>query len=60
MPPPVHRVFKGQKLPGHLGAERHTVKGIEVIMVDPEKNLIFVKGSVPGSRKGVVYLSKQP
>lgn len=54
------RVFKGQKLPGHLGAERHTVKGIEVIMVDPEKNLIFVKGSVPGSRKGVVYLSKQP
>ena len=54
------RVFKGQKLPGHFGTKRHTVRGIEVIMVDPEKNLIFVKGSVPGSSKSVVYLSKQP
>jgi len=54
------RVFKGKKIPGHFGAERHTIKGIEVILVDPEKNLIFVKGSVPGARKGFVYLTKQP
>ena len=53
------RVFKGKKMPGHYGAEKHTVKGIEVIMIDPEKNVIVVKGSVPGSRKGIVYLTKQ-
>jgi large subunit ribosomal protein L3 len=53
------RVFKGKRLPGHMGAKRHSVKGIEVIMVDTEKNLLFVKGSIPGSKKGFVYLTKQ-
>ena len=54
------RVFKGQKLPGQYGSVAHTVKGLEVILVDPEKNIIFVKGAVPGSRNGIVFVTKQP
>ena len=53
------RVYKGKKLPGHYGAENHTVKNLEVLMVDPEKNIIFVKGAVPGARNGIVYVTKQ-
>ena len=53
------RVFKGTKMPGHFGNTVHTTKGLEVIMVDPEKNVIFVKGAVPGSRNGIVYVTKQ-
>jgi len=53
------RVFKGQRMPGHYGAETITVKGLEVLVVDPEKNIIFVKGAVPGSRNGIVYITKQ-
>jgi len=54
------RVYKGQKLPGHYGAKNHTVKGLEVVLVDPERNVIFVKGAVPGSRNGIIYVTKQP
>ena len=43
------RVFKGKKMAGHMGAERVTVQGLEVIRVDEEKGLILVKGSVPGA-----------
>ena len=43
------RVFKGKKMAGHMGAERVTVQGLEVIRVDEEKCLILVKGSVPGA-----------
>ena len=53
------RVFKGKRLPGHYGATRQSTKGLEVLMVDAEKNLIFVKGAVPGSNKGLVLLTKQ-
>ena len=53
------RVYKGRKMPGHYGASNRTIRGLEVIMVDPDKNLIFVKGAVPGPRKGIVYISKQ-
>jgi len=53
------RVYKGKKMPGHYGASRLTVRGLEVVLVDPEKNLIFVRGAVPGPRKGVVYVMKQ-
>ena len=53
------RVFKGKKLPGHFGAKGHTVKGLEVLLVDPEKNVIFIKGAVPGARNGIVYITKQ-
>lgn len=53
------RVYKGKKMPGHYGASNMTIRGLEVIMVDPDKNLIFVKGAVPGPRKGIVYVTKQ-
>ena len=43
------RVFKGKKMAGHMGAERVTVQGLEVVRVDEEKCLILVKGSVPGA-----------
>jgi len=53
------RVYKGKKMPGHYGASNMTIRGLEVIMVDPDKNLIFVKGAVPGPRQGIVYVTKQ-
>ncbi len=43
------RVFKGKKMAGHMGAERVTVQGLEVVRIDKEKGLIMVKGSVPGA-----------
>ena len=53
------RIFKGKKLPGQFGAVTSTVKGLEVLMVDTEKNVILVKGAVPGSRNGLVMVTKQ-
>jgi large subunit ribosomal protein L3 len=50
------RVFKGRRLPGHLGAARVTVMGLEVIKNDPERNLLLVKGSVPGPRRGLLII----
>lgn len=50
------RVFKGRKLPGHLGVERVTVQNLEVIKVDPERNLLAVKGAVPGPKGGLVLV----
>lgn len=47
-------VFKGQKMAGHMGTDRVTVKNVEVIFVDPQKNLIGIKGAVPGPKKGLV------
>jgi len=43
------RVFKGKKMPGRMGGNKITVKNLEIIKVDAEKNLIFLKGAVPGS-----------
>jgi large subunit ribosomal protein L3 len=43
------RVFKGKKMAGHMGAERVTVQGLEVVRIDEQKGLILVKGSVPGA-----------
>ena len=48
------RVFKGKGMPGHMGGEKVTVQNLEVVRVDAEKNLILVKGAVPGPRKGLV------
>jgi len=47
------RVIKGKKMPGRMGGERITVKNLEVVKIDPEKNLVAVKGAVPG-RKGTL------
>ena len=51
------RVFKGKKMPGHLGAEKVTVQNLDVVKVDVENNLIAVKGAVPGARGGYVVIT---
>ncbi|MBE3587508.1 MAG: 50S ribosomal protein L3 [Thermoanaerobacteraceae bacterium] len=52
------RVFKGRKLPGHYGVERVTVQNLEVVKVDPERNLLAVKGAVPGPRGGLLLVKE--
>ena len=50
------RVFKGKKLPGHMGAETVTILNLEVIKVDLDKNIILVKGSVPGAKGSILKI----
>ena len=50
------RIFKGKKMPGHMGAEQVTVQNLDVVLVDPERNVIAVRGAVPGPKGGIVYL----
>ncbi|MDP5137705.1 50S ribosomal protein L3 [Rheinheimera baltica] len=50
------KVFKGKKMAGHLGAERVTVQSLEVVRVDAERNLLLVKGAVPGAIGGDVIV----
>ena len=52
------RVIKGKKLPGQMGNVRHTIRNLEVVKVDPERNLLFLKGGVPGSRNSYVLITK--
>lgn len=52
------RVIKGKKLPGRMGGTRTSIRNIQVVRVDPERNLLFVKGGVPGARDGYVLISK--
>ena len=52
------RVFKGKKLPGHMGSERVTIQNMMVWAVRPEQNLILVKGAVPGGRNGIVLIKR--
>lgn len=52
------RVFKGKKMPGHMGATKVTIQNLEVVRVDAEQNLILVKGAVPGPKKSVVTLKE--
>ena len=53
------RVIKGKKMPGHYGAERHTQIGLRVEKIDMERNLIYVRGAVPGPTSGIVVVRKQ-
>ena len=48
------RVFKGLRLPGHMGCKTTTVKNLAVVRVDEEQNLILVKGAIPGGKNGIV------
>jgi large subunit ribosomal protein L3 len=48
------RVFKGMGMPGQMGAKRVTQRGLTVVQVDPERNLLLLRGAVPGPRNGVV------
>lgn len=50
------RVFKGQRMPGRMGHRQVTVRNIEVVEIDAEKNLIMLKGAVPGPRNGLVII----
>jgi large subunit ribosomal protein L3 len=50
------RVFKGMRMAGHMGNERKTVQNLEVVRVDPERNLLLVRGSVPGVNGGLVLV----
>ena len=52
------RVIKGKKLPGHMGAARHTEVGLSVVKIDVEENLLFVRGAVPGPANGLVVVKK--
>jgi large subunit ribosomal protein L3 len=50
------RVFKGKKMSGHMGAANRTMQNLEVVRVDAERNLLLVKGAVPGSKGGSVVV----
>lgn len=52
------RVFKGMKMAGHKGVDRITVKNLKVVRIDLEKNIVMIKGAIPGHRNSIVYLSK--
>ena len=52
------RVFKGKGMPGHMGCVKVTVQNLEVVRVDAEKNLILVKGAVPGPKKALVTIKE--
>lgn len=52
------RVFPGLKMSGHYGSAQVTMKRLEVMGIDKEKGLVFIKGSVPGANKGIVYIKK--
>jgi large subunit ribosomal protein L3 len=53
------RTLKGKKLPGQFGNVRRTVKGLKVVKVDEQKNLILVRGSIPGAANGLVIIRQQ-
>ena len=52
------RVFKGKKMPGHMGGKKGTTQNLEVVRVDAEKNLLLVKGAVPGPKKSLVTIKE--
>ena len=51
-------VFKGKGMPGHMGAKKVTTQNLEIVRVDADKNLILVKGSMPGSKKALITLKE--
>lgn len=51
------RVFKGKALPGQMGAEQVTIQNLEVVKVDAERNVILVKGNIPGAKKSLVKIT---
>lgn len=52
------RVFKGKKLPGHMGCQTVTIQNLDVVRVDTDKNVILVKGSVPGPKGAILKIKK--
>lgn len=54
------RVFPGLKLPGRMGNQKSTTRNLKVVRVDPEQNLLFIKGAVPGASNGLVMVAAEP
>ena len=52
------RVFKGKGMPGHMGCKKVTVQNLTVVRVDADKNLLLVKGAVPGPKKGLITVKE--
>jgi len=52
------RVFKGKKMPGRMGAERVTVKNLKIVDIDPEENILALKGSLPGDKGNLIEIIK--
>lgn len=52
------KVFKGKRMPGHMGAKKVTTQNLEIVRVDAENNLILVKGAVPGPKKALVTIKE--
>ena len=52
------RVFKGLRMAGHLGDEQVTVQNLEIVQVDPERNLLLVRGAVPGAKNGLLLIKQ--
>ncbi len=52
------KVFKGKRMPGHMGAKQITIQNLEVVRVDAENNLLLVKGAVPGPKKALVTIKE--
>lgn len=50
------RVFKGKRMSGHFGDKRKTTKNLEIMRIDPDRNLLFIKGAVPGANDGFVQV----
>lgn len=50
------RVKKGKKMPGHMGHERVTIQNLKIMRIDTDKNLLFVKGSVPGPKNSLIFI----
>lgn len=52
------RVWKGMRMAGHMGNEQVTVRNLEIIKADPERNLLLIKGAVPGAKNGLLLIKK--
>jgi large subunit ribosomal protein L3 len=50
------RVLRGRRAPGHMGDERVTIQNLEVVLIDTERNLLAVRGSIPGAKEGIVMI----
>ena len=50
------RVFKGKRMPGHMGVDKRTIQKLKIVDVVPESNLLLVSGSVPGLKKSVIII----
>jgi len=52
-------VIKGMKMPGRMGGDNKTVRGLSIIKIDPDNNLLYIKGAVPGAKNGIVTIRRQ-